>query len=436
MEIKDIATDRVIPYARNPRRNDAAVAAVAASIREFGFRQPIVVDEDLTVLVGHTRLKAAQSLGLAKVPVHIAKGLTESQRKAYRIADNKLNDLAVWDDEMLALELVDLQNASYDLTLTGFDPAELAKMLNPPTILEGADLDEVPSPPKVAITKPGDLITLGRHRLLCGDSRDFGTVEKLIDGRKINVVFTSPPYASQRKYDESSGFKPIKPDEYVDWFRDVAANIMAVLADDGSYFLNIKPNAEGLSRELYVFDLVLAHVRQWGWNYSEEFCWERSGIPQQVSRRFKNQFEPVYQFSRGDWKIRPEAVQHPSKSVPKAKGRGSGDTNAAKRQGIVSAVDGNEVVEGMAYPGNRLPTFQSETNGHPAAFPVGLPEFFINAYTDAGDAIYDPFMGSGSTLMAAEKTARNGYGIEISPAYCDVIVTRWETATGQKAVRP
>ena len=436
MEVKDTAIEKVIPYARNPRRNDAAVAAVAASIREFGFRQPIVVDEDMTVLVGHTRLKAAQSLGLAKVPVHIAKGLTESQRKAYRIADNKLNDLAVWDDEMLALELVDLQNASYDLTLTGFDPAELAEMLNPPTILEGADLDEVPSPPKVAITKPGDLITLGRHRLICGDSKDFGTVEKLMAGCKINVAFTSPPYASQRKYDESSGFKPIKPDEYVDWFRDVAANIMAVLADDGSYFLNIKPNAEGLSKELYVFDLVLAHVRQWGWNYSEEFCWERSGIPQQVSRRFKNQFEPVYQFSRGDWKIRPEAVQHPSKSVPKAKGRGAGDTNAAKRQGIVSAVDGNEVAEGMAYPGNRLPTFQSETNGHPAAFPVGLPEFFINAYTDAGDAVYDPFMGSGSTLIAAEKTGRNGYGIEISPAYCDVIVTRWETATGQKAVRP
>ena len=436
MDVKEIATDRVIPYARNPRRNDAAVSAVAASIREFGFRQPIVVDEEMNVLVGHTRLKAAQSLGLAKVPVHIAKGLTESQRKAYRIADNKLNDLAVWDDEMLALELVDLQNASYDLTLTGFDPSELAKMLNPPTILEGADLDEVPSPPKVAITKPGDLITLGRHRLLCGDSRDFGTVEKLIDGRKINVAFTSPPYASQRKYDESSGFKPIKPDEYVDWFRDVAANIMAALADDGSYFLNIKPNAERLSTELYVFDLVLAHVRQWGWNYSTEFCWERSGIPQQVSRRFKNQFEPVYQFSRGDWKIRPEAVQHPSKSVPKAKGRGAGYTNAAKRQGIVSAVDGNEVAEGMAYPGNRLPTFQSETNGHPAAFPVGLPEFFINAYTDAGDAIYDPFMGSGSTLIAAEKTGRNGYGIEISPAYCDVIVTRWEIATGQKAVRP
>ena len=144
MDVKEIATDKVIPYARNPRRNDAAVSAVAASIREFGFRQPIVVDEDMTVLVGHTRLKAAQALGLAKVPVHIAKGLTESQRKAYRIADNKLNDLAVWDDEMLALELVDLQNARYDLTLTGFGEDELTKLLNEVAEVEFGALPDGP----------------------------------------------------------------------------------------------------------------------------------------------------------------------------------------------------------------------------------------------------------------------------------------------------
>ena len=436
MEIKEIATDKVIPYARNPRRNDAAVAAVAASIREFGFRQPIVVDEDMTVLVGHTRLKAAQSLGLAKVPVHVAKGLTESQRKAYRIADNKLNDLAVWDDEMLALELVDLQNESYDLTLTGFDPAELAKMLNPPTILEGADLDEVPSPPKVAITKPGDLITLGRHRLLCGDSRDFGTVEKLIDGRKINVAFTSPPYASQRKYDESSGFKPINPDEYVDWFRDVASNIMAVLADDGSYFLNIKEHCDDGQRSLYVKDLTIAHVREWGWRFVDELVWYKKGLPGKFGDRFRCDWEPVFHLSKGACKTRFDSVRHKSDNIP----TGSKGSNA-EMQGHGNPLTGK--TSGMAYPGNVLeistggnPYCLPHGQSHSAAFPVKLPEFFINAYTDAGDAIYDPFMGSGSTLIAAEKTGRNGYGIEISPAYCDVIVTRWETATGQKAVRP
>ena len=435
MEIKDIATDRVIPYARNPRRNDAAVAAVAASIREFGFRQPIVVDEDMTVLVGHTRLKAAQSLGLAKVPVHVAKGLTESQRKAYRIADNKLNDLAAWDDEMLALELVDLQNESYDLTLTGFDPAELAKMLNPPTILEGADLDEVPSPPKVAITKPGDLITLGRHRLLCGDSRDFGTVEKLIDGRKINVAFTSPPYASQRKYDESSGFKPIKPDEYVDWFRDVASNIMAVSADDGSYFLNIKEHCDDGQRSLYVKDLTIAHVREWGWRFVDELVWKRNGVPGKWGNRFKNQWEPIFHYCRNaQIKMRHEAVMHESDGA-----FNYSPDNPKSKTGFFSSRGRSDICkEGMALPGNvlKIETELMQTENHSAPFPVALPTFFINAFSDAGDAIYDPFMGSGSTLIAAEKTGRNGYGIEISPAYCDVIVTRWETATGQKAVRP
>jgi site-specific DNA-methyltransferase (adenine-specific)/site-specific DNA-methyltransferase (cytosine-N4-specific) len=306
----------------------------------------------------------------------------------------------------------------------------------PQTVDLLTDEDDVPPVPVEPVSKLGDLYILGDHRLLCGDCRDFSHVSALMAGAKINVAVTSPPYASQRKYDEASGFKPIPPDEYVEWYRDVAANIMANLAEDGSYFCNIKPNAEGLSRELYVFDLVLAHARDWGFNYAEEFCWERSGIPQQVSRRFKNQFEPIYQFTRGDWKIRPEAVQHPSKSVPQAKGKGAGDTNAAKRQGKCSAVEGNEVLEGMAYPGNRLPTFSGshEALGHGAAFPVGLPEFFIKAFSDEGDIIFDPFMGSGTTLIAAEKNGRTAYGTEISPAYCDVIVARWEQATGKKAV--
>lgn len=269
---------------------------------------------------------------------------------------------------------------------------------------------------------------------MCGDCRDFDDVQKVLNGAKINLVITSPPYASQRTYDEKSKFKPIAPDEYVDWYRDVASNIYANLDENGSYFCNIKPNAEGLSRELYVFDLVLAHVRDWGWNYADEFCWERNGIPQQVSRRFKNQFEPIYHFTKGEWKFRPDEVKHQSKSVPKARGKGSGNTNAALRQGFVSAVDGNEIVEGMAYPGNRLPTFQSEAFGHPAAYPVGLPEFFIKAYTDIKDVVFDPFMGSGSTIIAAEKNGRKSIGTEISPLYIDLIVKRWEEFTGKKAV--
>jgi DNA modification methylase len=435
-----VVTRRVtdlIPYARNARtHSDAQVAQIAASIKEFGFTNPVLTHGD-DILAGHGRVLAARKLGMATVPAIDLSHLSKTQARAYILADNQLSLNAGWEAEMLALELAELDADGFDLDLLGFP--DVTGLMNPEPeggLVPGVDEDAVPEPPKVPTTKPGDIITLGRHRLMCGDCRDFSHVSALLAGAKINVTVTSPPYASQRKYDEASGFKPIPTDEYVEWYRDVAANIMANLAEDGSYFCNIKPNAEGLSRELYVFDLVLAHARDWGWNYAEEFCWERSGIPQQVTRRFKNQFEPIYQFTRGEWKIRPEAVQHPSKSVPKAIGKGAGDTNAAKRQGMRSAVDGNEVLEGMAYPGNRLPTFQSEANGHPAAYPVGLPEFFIKAFSDEGDAIFDPFMGSGTTLIASEKTGRTCYGMEISPIYCDVIVARWEQATGQKAVRP
>ncbi|CAB4136805.1 DNA methylase N-4/N-6 [uncultured Caudovirales phage] len=455
----------VVPYVRNPRKNTDAVAKVAASIREFGFRQPIVCDADMVVIAGHTRLQAAQSLGLKTVPVHIARGLSTAQVTAYRLADNRTGQEATWDNDLLGVELKALVGLDFDLALTGFNPDELDALLNPPGILDGADLDDVPEPPKVPITKLGDLIVLGRHRLLCGDSRDFGTVEKLMAGRKINLAFTSPPYAEQREYDASSGFRPIKPDDYVAWFRDVATNVQAMLAADGSWFVNIKPPGVGLDTHLYVMDLVIAHVREWGWHFATEFCWERIGVPKGVTQRFKNQYEPIYQFALGRWKMRPDAVRHESDSVPRAGGKGVGNTSWATKQGGNGSMFGGAkkkagptmsnrqgekqtvplhlasddyIGPGLAYPGNRLPPFTSshEATGHAAAFPVGLPEFFVNAYTDAGDAIYDPFMGSGSTLMAAEKTGRAGYGIELSPAYCDVIVQRFEKATGQKAVRP
>jgi hypothetical protein len=179
----------------------------------------------------------------------------------------------------------------------------------------------------------------------------------------------------------------------------------------------------------------------------DRFCWERNGIPKGVTRRFKNQFEPIYQFAKGEWKMRPDAVRHESASVPKARGKGAGNTSWAKHQGNESIHMyghqgekgfewfGDNIEEGLAYPGNRLPTFASshEALGHAAAYPVGLPEFFIKAYTDKGDTVFDPFMGSGSTLMAAERTGRRGFGTELSPIYCDVIVKRWQDFTGKQA---
>jgi site-specific DNA-methyltransferase (adenine-specific) len=289
---------------------------------------------------------------------------------------------------------------------------------------------------------------------LSGDSTKVEDVGRVLNGRKINVAFTSPPYAEQREYDESSGFKPIPPDNYVAWFSPVASNVKDNLCADGSWFVNIKPCADGLDTSLYVFDLVAHHVRELGWHFATEFCWERVGVPKKVTRRFKNQFEPVYQFALGEWKMRPDSVRHPSDDVPIPGGPGVGSTtwsktqggngqlfgSAKKRagrrmgivdaQGVQDAMAGKYIASGLAYPGNRLPTFSGSHDavGHAAAFPVGLPQFFINAYSDAGDLIYEPFCGSGSTIVAAQRTGRIGAGIEISPAYCAVILQRMADA--------
>jgi DNA modification methylase len=184
----------ITPYPGNPRQNDAAVDAVAASIKEFGFRQPIVVDEQGVIVVGHTRFKAALKLGLQKVPVHVARGLTPAQVKAYRLADNKTADLATWDFDLLPIELADLQGMDFDLSMLGFSEDELAQLLDP-GVKEGlTDPDEVPEPPDEATTQPGDLWVLGDHRLLCGDSGNAEHVDRLLAGAAIHLVNTDPPY--------------------------------------------------------------------------------------------------------------------------------------------------------------------------------------------------------------------------------------------------
>ncbi len=184
----------VKPYPGNPRVNDSAVEAVARSLTEFGFRQPIVVDEDGVVIVGHTRLKAAEKLGLPEVPVHVAKGLTAEQIKAYRLADNKTAELSEWDYELLAMELTGLQEMDYDLELLGFSKDELVEIMAPDATDGLTDPDDIPEPPDEPISKRGDLWILGNHRLLCGDSADPDDVDRLLDGAKIQLVNTDPPY--------------------------------------------------------------------------------------------------------------------------------------------------------------------------------------------------------------------------------------------------
>ncbi|MCL2348879.1 MAG: ParB N-terminal domain-containing protein [Planctomycetaceae bacterium] len=200
MDIQIQAIESIRPYQKNPRINDGAVDAVAASIREFGFRQPIVVDADGVIIAGHTRWKAAQKLGLKKVPVHVAVDLTPEQVKAYRLADNKTAELAEWDFEILPIELAELQDSGFDLDLLAFNEKELTQLLNVNVKQGETDPDDVPEPPDDPVTKRGDIWILGNHRLMCGDSANSNDVDTLIAGRAMQMCCCDPPYGVRPMY--------------------------------------------------------------------------------------------------------------------------------------------------------------------------------------------------------------------------------------------
>ena len=406
---------------------------------------------------------AAAKMKLEKVPCVQFSHLTDAQKRAYVIADNRLAMSAGWDEELLANELSDLFADDFELDLLGFDADELEKMLDLDTSENEVAEDEVPEPPADPVTQPGDLWLLGDHRLLCGDCRNPKDMAKLIGKRKINVAITSPPYASQRTYDEESGFKPIAPDDFVDWFEGVQSQVAEHLASDGSWFINIKEHCEDGQRVLYVKDLTLAHVREWGWRFVDEYVWTHGGTPKAVKQRFKNGWEPIFHFAKSRHKFRPDSVMHKSGDIPdwsglhpnaeeiqkhgKTKGMALKGVNArAKQKGSNAKLQGSPeggkaihdavaaATNGMAYPSNVLSLGKNrEALGHSAAYPTSLPDFFIRAYSDESDSIFDPFLGSGTTLIAAEQLNRKCYGMEISPQYCDVIIQRWEKLTGDKA---
>jgi len=452
--------DRLVPYARNARtHSDAQVAQIAASIVEFGFNAPILVDSDAGIVAGHGRLLAARKLRLVEVPVVVLDHLSETQRRAYIIADNKLSENAGWDEEILAAELADLEHEGLDLRLVGFSDAELEALLaNENESAEPNEEEPLTEPPSQPITQPGDVWLIGNHRLICGDCREVAVIEKLLDGKRANIVITSPPYATQREYDPASGFKPVPPDEYCDWFREVAANIQTILTPDGSYFLNIKEHAEDGERSLYVKDLVLAHKRQWGWRFVDEFCWRKTdnGVPGGWGNRFKNAWEPVFHFARQpEIKFRPDAVSHKSEDCfdyspnnprstsgsgllgtgPRGAAADGGKNQDAWKRSRSSLSDTNGRYAGLARPSNVIEARTESSQGsHSAPFPRGLVEFFVKAFTDVEDSVFDPFLGSGTTMAAAHVLGRAGYGCEISPAYCDVILQRMKALMDQEPI--
>ena len=387
-------------------------------------------DGPLQLVDGHMR---AEELKGQAIPVLVTDLSRAEAAKALATFD-AVGDLAGRDAQKLAALLEGVGRGSEEgteelLAALRADDAAANKPTDPPTEADEAAANEVPERVEPR-TKRGDIWLLGKHRLICGDCRIAADVDRLVNGAKVNVAFTSPPYASQRKYDESSGFKPIHPDAFVEWFADVQSNVARVLADDGSWFVNIKEHCDDGQRSLYVKDLTIAHVRTWGWRFVDEFCWHKTAVPGSWPNRFRNAWEPTFHFSKSSSiRFRPDDVKHESDRA--VSGVGGSPKNAG---GAWSIPDSWARPSGLALPENvlRIGT-GGGTSSHSAAFPVALPEFFIKAFSDPGDIIFDPFMGSGTTMIAAERNGRAGYGVELSPAYCDIIVARWEKFTGKTA---
>ena len=397
MQITNRNVTDLIPYARNSRtHSDGQVAQIAASIKEFGWTNPILVDAEGVVIAGHGRLLAARKLGHTEVPTIELGDLTETQRRAYVIADNRLALDAGWDDEMLRLELGELEELGFDLELTGFTADEIAALK--PVEVGLTDEDAVPEVPEAPVTVLGDVWLLGKHRVMCGDSTSIDAVEKLMDGQKADMVFTSPPYNADTKAGDGDIFNKKKSkklyaggysdnlgsNDYVDFASSVLEVCFA--NTDGFIFWNVSYNAK--SKYEYI-QQIIGRIDY----LVEQICWKKSStIPFKVC--FMRDWEPVYVFSTNKQGLNLKTVTSNFWQV----------SNTGAQQ-----------------------------ENHKACFPVELPAKAIGIVNENSGIVLDPFGGSGSTLIACEKTGRINRSMELDPKYCDVIVQRWQEFTGQTA---
>ena len=422
----DIA--RLTPYVRNARtHSDEQVAQIAASIEAFGFTNPVLADEAGTIIAGHGRVRAAQRLGLADIPVMVARGWSAAQIRAYLLADNKLALNAGWDTATLALELGELNAMGFDLALTGFSDAEIADLMGPPATDAAAAADndgaEDPAdaeaePPRDAVTRPGDLWLLGEHRLLCGNSTDAAAVARLMGSDRAALLFTSPPYGNQRNY--TTGGIP-------DWdvlMRGVFARLSDVMAPDSQVMVNLGLIHRDGEWQPY-WQGWIEWMRTEGWRRFGWYTWDQGpGLPGDWNGRLAPSFEFVFHFNR--------TARQANKIIPC---RWAGHVNSEK--GGLRAKDGTvgewthagQGVQETRIPDNVLRITRHKARGieteHPAVFPVKLPEFLMQAYADEGDVVFEPFGGSGTTLLAGQRTGRLVRAMELAPEYVDLAIARW-----------
>ena len=386
--------DRLLPYIRNARtHSDEQVAQVAASIQEFGWTNPILVGSDGVVIAGHARLAAARKLGMEEVPVIVLDHLTPAQRRALVLADNKLALNAGWDEEMLRVEFESLKEEDFNLNVVGFSDAEIEALLREPEpVAEGqTDEDAVPEMPETAVTVPGDIWLLGPHRILCADSTQLESVEKVLAGGLADMAFTDPPYNvnyGATMKDKLRGKKrKIANDNLGDGFdqflRDACVNMLSVTK--GSIYICMS------SSELHTLYRAFTEA---GGHWSTFVIWAKNTFTMGRSD-YQRQYEPILY----GWK---EGTDH--------------FWCGARDQGDVWLIK-KPVANDL----------------HPTMKPVELVERALHNSSKSRDTVLDPFGGSGTTLIACERTGRQARLIELEPKYCDVIIRRWQEHAGQEA---
>jgi DNA modification methylase len=380
MEIIKKPIDSLIPYAKNARVHDEAqIAQIAGSIKEFGFNNPVLIDKDNGIIAGHGRVMAARKLGLTEVPTILLDHLNETQRKAYILADNRIAINSTWDNEMLSLELSDIKD-DISLAMLGFSVDELDALLNPTQLTDGlTDEDAVPDVPIEPTTKLGDIYQLGNHRLMCGDSTSIDAVEKLMDGQKADMVFTDPPYGVDYK-----GINNDSRNGLEDLLRGAFGNYFAVSKSGASIYCFHSDRCADVFHKVF---------REF-FHFSSMIIWAKNSLTLSQTD-YQSQHEPCLY----GWMD-----------------NGTHSWHSDRKQTSLWKFDKERVA------------------GHTTPKPVALVEKAISNSSKSGDIVIDLFGGSGSTLIAAEKIGRHSILMELDPKYCDVIIKRWEDFTGKKAV--
>ena len=429
VEMRKIAD--IKPYPQNPRLNDHAVAAVAASIREFGFRQPLVVDEDNVIIAGDTRYKAALQLGLSLVPVHVARGLTPAQIKAYRIADNQTAALADWDYDRLLQELADLESEHFDVDLLGFPADELTQLLDVDVTAGLVDADAVPLPPDEPQTQPGDLWRLGQHRLLCGDSSKVEDVARLLDGATVQLVNTDPPYNVR--------VQPRSNNAIAAGLSSFAVNSTTQRTGKHSRPAarfdkrkptgqKLRPKDRPLANDFVADEVFTRMLHAWFGNVARVL---EPGRAFYIWGGYANcgNYPPVLQatglyFSQAIIWIKEHPVLTRKDFMGNHEWCFYGWREGAAHQffGPANVTDVWSVKK--ISPQNMV---------HLTEKPVELAVRALQYSSRRGECVLDLFGGSGSTLIAAEQTGRRAYLMELDPLYVDVIVQRWQNFTGRQA---